>query len=138
MVLDQAILKDLGRRYEELDAKGSLLSNAQLASSYAAFRQRFSPEVLRDLDGQALLQKIHGRETQDSLMYWLEFKSDEEFLTRSWGASLVIDPELQGTTTSDAPQPPRREFFVVLELKPVHEAIVRLASVNLLKERRAV
>ena len=34
---------------------------------------------LRGLDGLALLERMHKREGQDCLMYWLEFKNDDEF-----------------------------------------------------------
>lgn len=46
---------------------------------YANFRERFGPETLRALEGPALLQRMHQREGRNSLMYWLEYKNDEEF-----------------------------------------------------------
>lgn len=83
MAFDDRILEDLRQSYEELDAREELLSKPQLDNCYAAFRQQFGPEVLQDLDGKALLEKIHGRRgARDSLVYWLEFKNDEEFPAR--------------------------------------------------------
>ena len=66
--------------HEKLDAHEELLSKSLLDNCYAAFRQQFGPEVLQALEGKALLEKIHGRRAlRDSLVYWLEFKNDEEF-----------------------------------------------------------
>jgi 5-methylcytosine-specific restriction protein B len=51
----------------------------QLDAYYANFRERFGPKALGDLEGVALLERMHKREGQDCLMYWLEFKNDDEF-----------------------------------------------------------
>lgn len=59
--------RDAGDRWQHLD------------TYYANFRARFGPEVLGGLDGLALLERMHKREGQDCLMYWLEFKNDDEF-----------------------------------------------------------
>jgi 5-methylcytosine-specific restriction protein B len=56
-----------------------LYSKAQLSTFYETFRQRFGPDRLRNLDGEALLAAIHDHGNRDSLVYWLEFKSDDEF-----------------------------------------------------------
>ena len=85
MLLDKGILEDLRRRYETMDAEGSLLSRAQLATCYETFRRRFGLEELRSLDGEALLRKLHGP-GHDSLVYWLEFKNDEELPLRRLGS----------------------------------------------------
>ena len=85
MLLDKGILEDLRRRYETMDAEGSLLSRTQLATCYETFRRRFGPEELRSLDGEALLRKLHGP-GHDSLVYWLEFKNDEELPLRRLGS----------------------------------------------------
>jgi len=49
-----------------------------LDTYYANFRARFGPEVLASLNGVALLERMHKREGQNCLMYWLEFKNDDE------------------------------------------------------------
>ena len=36
-------------------------------------------EVLKRLGGEELLNLMHARPSKDSLVYWLEFKNDEEF-----------------------------------------------------------
>lgn len=44
------------------------------------FRDRFGPDRLANMDGEALLYAMHQRgESRDSLVYWLEFKNDDEF-----------------------------------------------------------
>jgi len=52
----------------------------------ASFNHRFGPEVLADLSGAQLLEHMHGRSEQDSLVYWLEFKNDETFNARAFGS----------------------------------------------------
>ena len=53
---------------------------------YALFRERFGPQVLRGLDGEALLNSMHDLANRDSLAYWLEFKNDDEFKTKHLGS----------------------------------------------------
>jgi len=62
-------------------ASGALIASNQISQQLDLFRQRFGPAVIRDLDGEALLQLMHGRQERESrcLAYWLEFKRDEEF-----------------------------------------------------------
>jgi 5-methylcytosine-specific restriction enzyme B len=57
---------------------------------------------LQDLDGETLLEKIHGRGgARDSLVYWLEFKDDEELPARcgsiSGGSALKFGINSRGT-----------------------------------------
>lgn len=53
---------------------------------YASFAERFPPDALRRLDGEALLMEMHGRTSHDALVYWLEFKNDATFETRPFGS----------------------------------------------------
>lgn len=53
---------------------------------YATFAERFPPDALRRLDGEALLLELHGRTSHDALVYWLEFKNDASFETRAFGS----------------------------------------------------
>lgn len=76
-MLDAHVRDHLKRRYEQLLAQ--LPSREKLAEYYATFRGRFAPEKLRQLDGEELLNIIHAHGNRDSLVYWLEFKNDEEF-----------------------------------------------------------
>ena len=63
------------------------MAPAQIGQQTGLFRDRFGPAVLRELDGEALLQLMHGRESTDSkcLAYWLEFKNDDEFAGNRFG-----------------------------------------------------
>ena len=78
-MLDERIKKDLTDRYQAMQDRGELLSKTQLDAYYATFRRRFGPEVLANLDGEALLTTMHEHGNRDSLVYWLEFKNDDEF-----------------------------------------------------------
>ena len=103
MALDERVLKDLRQWHEKLDAQVKLLSKSQLDNYYATFRQQFGPEALQDLDREALLEKIHGRGgSRDSLVYWLEFKDDEELPARfgsiSGGSALKFGIYYRGET----------------------------------------
>lgn len=64
--------------HDRLLAKGVVRNQEELDQYYTIFRERFGPQVLEGLDGEPLLNAIHGRGTKDSLVYWLEFKDDDE------------------------------------------------------------
>jgi 5-methylcytosine-specific restriction protein B len=63
------------------------MTPAQISQQTGLFLNRFGPTVLRGLDGEALLQLMHGRQNSDSrcLAYWLEFKDDDEFAGYRFG-----------------------------------------------------
>ncbi len=86
MTLDPRLAADLRRRYEELLATKPEHRPDQLSRYYETFRRVFGPEVLASLSGERLLLKLHERNTHDSLVYWLEFKADEEFPGRLFGS----------------------------------------------------
>jgi 5-methylcytosine-specific restriction enzyme B len=77
--IDTRVLQELEKAYQELESAGNLPSRQQLATYYAAFRNKFGPEKLASLDGEVLLETMHSHGTRDSLVYWLEFKNDAEF-----------------------------------------------------------
>ncbi len=79
MILDERIKQRLLETYNNLQQTGKLPSQDKLNSYYSSFRERFSPDILRNTDGEALLELMHGRPSKDSLAYWLEFKDDDEF-----------------------------------------------------------
>jgi 5-methylcytosine-specific restriction protein B len=79
MILNEKLSDELIGLYKKLDADSKLPSRQQLDQYYATFRDHFGPEVLSGLDGEVLLETMHGSGNQDSLIYWLEFKNDEEF-----------------------------------------------------------
>ncbi len=63
------------------------MTPAQIQQQTELVRDRFGPAVLRQLDDEALLKLMHGRDDPEHrcLMYWLEFKNDEEFAGHSFG-----------------------------------------------------
>ena len=87
--LDDQIASELKRLLADGLASGKLTTRNQMEEYFATFRDRFGPDVLRDLDGEALLHRIHGRREQDDgkcLAYWLEFKNDDEFAGYTFGS----------------------------------------------------
>ena len=78
-MLDTLVSDHLRRSYSQLLEQGQLPSREKLKQYYATFRARFGPEVLGRLEGEELLNTIHAHGNKDSLVYWLEFKDDEEF-----------------------------------------------------------
>lgn len=85
-LLDEAKRQEIIQRHHELENEGKLRTNQQLDKEYTLFRERFGPSVLKGLDGESLLTFIHDHSNKDSLVYWLEFKNDEEFETRKFGS----------------------------------------------------
>jgi 5-methylcytosine-specific restriction protein B len=83
---DPALLSDLRAVHETLLARGDVLRPEQSEAFYRRFRERFGPEVLETLDGERLLAVMHARQTKDSLVYWLEFKDDDEFPAPRFGS----------------------------------------------------
>ena len=81
-MLDDRIKSRILDDHKKLQAEGKLLSRAQLDACYRTFRARFGPDVLARLDGEELLETMHTHGNRDSLVYWLEFKNDEEFPAR--------------------------------------------------------
>lgn len=86
MMLSDSKRQEILSKYEELLNEGKLYTKEQLNQYYATFRQRFGPDVLSGLDGEALLSFIHDHSDKDSLVYWLEFKNDDEFDTKQFGS----------------------------------------------------
>ena len=86
MTLDERLATHLREQYDTLLARGELLSQARLQAYYDTFRRRFGSEVLRNLDGEALLTTMHEHGNRDGLVYWLEFKNDDEFPTLDFGS----------------------------------------------------
>jgi 5-methylcytosine-specific restriction protein B len=77
--LDERIVRELKDLYKKQESEGKLSSRAQLEQYYKTFRDKFGPDTLKNLDGEALLETMHGTGNKESLAYWLEFKNDEEF-----------------------------------------------------------
>lgn len=74
----EPVLRDrILQRRDDLSERGALLNAEQLSACYATFREQFGPERLQALSGERLLTAMHAHGSQDSLVYWLEFKNDE-------------------------------------------------------------
>lgn len=86
MILDERIAEELRKLYKSLQDEGKLLSDEQLEKYYSTFRSRFGPDKLKNLDGEALLNIMHDIGNRDSLVYWLEFKDDDEFPSPRFGS----------------------------------------------------
>src|SRR5690625_4229351 len=75
-----------------LDTRKSLLqqkkmtTEEQLDDGYLLFREKFSTDILKTLDGELLLDTLFNLGNRDSLVYWLEFKNDDEFQTTPYGS----------------------------------------------------
>ena len=72
--------------YGELRESGGVYSAEQLEVFYSNFRSRFGPEVLQGLDGEQLLLLMYDSGKKDTLIYWLEFKDNDEFPTYNFGS----------------------------------------------------
>lgn len=79
-------MDDLHQRLQQVLARGTYNQNT-IDAQTAAFQDRFGPDVLRSLDGEALLRLMHGRRENEPrcMAYWLEFKNDEEFSCKLYG-----------------------------------------------------
>jgi 5-methylcytosine-specific restriction protein B len=81
-VLDDSISKQIKDLYKKHEADGQVLTSAKLTECYDTFRRKFGPETLASLDGETLLSAMHEHGQKNSLVYWLEFKDDEELPAR--------------------------------------------------------
>ena len=86
LTLDPRIVDELKVTYKSMEEKGELLSKDELTSYYGTFRARFGPEKLKALSGADLLETMHSHGNKDSLVYWLEFKDDDEFHSPQFGS----------------------------------------------------
>ncbi|MEO6889723.1 MAG: AAA family ATPase, partial [Ktedonobacteraceae bacterium] len=76
--LDERIYRELNALQKKLEDAEQQPSLQQLEQYYYTFRSRFGPERLANLDGEALLETMHDFSNRNSLVYWLEFKNDDE------------------------------------------------------------
>src|SRR5690349_74900 len=84
---ERPLIDELKKAIETGLAAHELMTPNQFADYVKPFRERFGPNVLRQLDGEELLRLMHGRQDTNSrcLVYWLEFKNDPEFPGNSFG-----------------------------------------------------
>ncbi len=84
--LDPRVVDDLKATYKAMEEKGEILSREELTKYLSAFHTRFEPDRLKGLHGEALLETMHSHGNKDSLVYWLEFKDDDEFRSPQFGS----------------------------------------------------
>lgn len=84
MNIDERVVARIRQAQQKLESEGNLPSSAELEGYRRNFRERFGPDRLAQLDGETLLEMMHMH-GKDSLVYWLEFKDDEEFRNRTFG-----------------------------------------------------
>ena len=102
MILNEKISSRIQEQISLLEEKGKLFSDEKLAGYYLLFRRKFGTEALSLLDGETLLSTMHDTRNRDSLVYWLEFKNDEElpyhFGSIAGGSGLKFGIYLKGET----------------------------------------
>ena len=86
MTINDRVREDIFARQQRLLTEGKLFPREKLEGYLTAFREQFRPEVLLGLDGEKLLTCIHDYSDHDSLVYWLEYKNDDDFLTTRFGS----------------------------------------------------
>lgn len=74
------IYTKIQNKYNELLAQDKLTPIDKLNEYYEKFRNNFGPEKLKELDGEELLNLMFDH-SRRGLVYWLEFKNDEDFKT---------------------------------------------------------
>jgi 5-methylcytosine-specific restriction protein B len=84
--LDSRVREELIALAAKLKGEEKLLAEGHLKKYVEVFRDRFGPSQLGGLDGAELLEKVHNQSNRDSLVYWLEFKNDDEFPTPKFGS----------------------------------------------------
>jgi 5-methylcytosine-specific restriction protein B len=85
MILPEKLAGKILKIYKELDSQGKIFSKSQIDKFSETFRQRFSPAKLNSIDGEALLETMHNHGNTDSLVYWLEYKNDDELPGTKFG-----------------------------------------------------
>ncbi|MBW2741627.1 MAG: hypothetical protein JRE64_22920 [Deltaproteobacteria bacterium] len=85
-MIDPVISSEIRKILDRLLTEDVALRKDKLNDQMKAFRERFPPEVLNGLDGEQLLNRMHGGIEESGLNYWLEFKNDEEFSSPKYGS----------------------------------------------------
>ena len=86
MILSDKMHQIVKETYNKLDSEGEIVSISKLSQYYETFRERFGIQKLKSLDGETLLETMHNTSNPDSLVYWLEYKNDEEFPSINFGS----------------------------------------------------
>jgi len=86
IALNTKIHDEIAALADRLKSDDKLLTDRQLQRYLETFKDKFGPEQIARLDGQDLLEAIFNQGNRESLVYWLEFKNDEEFPTPRFGS----------------------------------------------------
>ena len=86
MILPEKFAQKIKEIRSKLDSQGEIFSKSQLDKFSETFKQRFSPAKLNSIDGETLLDTMHNHSNSDSLVYWLEYKNDDELPSTSLGS----------------------------------------------------
>ncbi|MDU4889424.1 MAG: AAA family ATPase [Clostridium sp.] len=78
--------QEINKLYDELVQKNEVWSEAKVKEYYTNFKDKFSVDKLKALSGKEVLSTIFEMSNRESLVYWLEFKKDEEFEQRVFGS----------------------------------------------------
>lgn len=73
------------KTYQKMLSENKFLTEYELEESYKLFKDNFGPEKLKSLDGEILLDTLFNHGNKESLVYWLEFKNDDELQTNRYG-----------------------------------------------------
>jgi len=119
MALNAEVKEDLQKRYDSLEKDGKLLSKNKLSQYYQTFKKRFGPDILEKLDGEKLLTTMHAHGSRESLVYWLEFKDDEEIPARfgsiAGGSALKFGIYLSSDTSEWMTGSPKSQRAISIE-----------------------
>lgn len=73
------------KEYKTLLSENKIVSEDKLKENHELFKNNFGPDKLKSLDGEVLLETMFNHGNKGSLVYWLEFKNDEEFQSGLFG-----------------------------------------------------
>lgn len=101
-------------KHAELRDAGTFLRFDQLHACYTRFYERFGPKALARMEGKTLLEALFLHGNKDSLVYWLEFKNDEELPDRFGGIGggsaykfILFKQKETGQWTTGSPRIPK-------------------------------
>lgn len=75
------IIQELIETSKRLETDETFIPEKKLMQGYALFSHKFGPDKLKELNGEELIDIMFNIKNKDSLVYWLEFKNDDEFIT---------------------------------------------------------
>ncbi|MFV8829533.1 AAA family ATPase [Alkalihalobacterium sp. APHAB7] len=80
------LLQKIMDKRKKLLLEKKVPTQEELQEDYRLFQEKFGPEKLKGLQGEELLETLSNLGNRDSLVYWLEFKNDDQFRTTVYGS----------------------------------------------------